>query len=197
MRIIAGSAKGRRLLSPKSKEIRPTLDRVREALFNILGESIVDAVFLDLFAGTGAVGIEALSRGAKLALFNDRSREAVTLFQENIRRSALYKQSQWFCKDAIALVKKNHAAEPLALSQIIFLDPPFDYTKHDRLFRELAKLPEQRLCILEHHAKMKMEAFSSYELFDQRVYGDTALSFFRPQSLRVMAIASPSISILR
>ncbi len=192
MRIIGGSERGRRLLSPKFKNLRPTQDQVREALFNILGESVVGAVFLDLFAGTGAVGIEALSRGSRLAIFNDNNPQAIGLLQENISRSKFTEKAKWVLADAIAFIKKAKAIPPFNQAEIIFLDPPYDYPKHDRLFRELAKMPAQKLCILEHHAKLKLEAFPSYEHCDKRIYGETALSF-----LRVMAIAKPSISISR
>ncbi len=86
MRIVAGSFGGRRLNVPKGLEIRPTSDRVREAIFNIIGQAVVGARVLDLFAGTGALGLEALSRGALRAVFIDKSPDAVRLIQSNIKR---------------------------------------------------------------------------------------------------------------
>jgi 16S rRNA (guanine966-N2)-methyltransferase len=181
VRIIGGSAKGRRLISPKIKNLRPTQDRVREALFNILGASIENSVFLDLFAGTGAVGLEALSRGARMAIFNDINASAVKLLKENIERSHFSDQAKCYTAEANELLRRHKLPRQLSRSQIIFLDPPYDFKLYRPLFSGLARLKEQTICILEHRAKLELENFPGFDRYDQRIYGDTALSFYIPE----------------
>jgi len=94
MRVIAGKAKSRKLRSVPGDVVRPITDRVKESLFNILGDTIVDALFLDLFAGTGSVGIEALSRGARRAVFVERSRRAIETIKENLKITGLATQAE-------------------------------------------------------------------------------------------------------
>jgi 16S rRNA (guanine966-N2)-methyltransferase len=125
MRVVGGSLRGRVLAGPKSAAIRPTADRLRESLFNILahayGDPITGARVLDLFAGTGALGIEALSRGAAFALFVDQSAEARALLRENVTALGLGGNSRIFRRDATKL-GPSHPLEPFSLA---FLDPPY------------------------------------------------------------------------
>src|SRR3982074_2476677 len=124
MRIVGGRMRGRVLAAPKSQAIRPTADRLREALFNILvhayGDPLPGARVLDLFAGTGALGLEALSRGAQFALFVDHAAEARALLRENIAPLALGGVRRIFRRDATNL----GAAQALAPFSLIFVDPP-------------------------------------------------------------------------
>src|SRR5580692_6589034 len=125
MRVVGGRLKGRNLASPASREIRPTADRLREALFNILVHAydnpLAGARVLDLFAGTGALGIEALSRGAVFALFVDDGAEARALLRENVATLGLGGASRIFRRDATRL-GPAHPVEPFSLA---FLDPPY------------------------------------------------------------------------
>src|SRR5277367_4071102 len=125
MRVVGGSLRGRALAAPKSQSIRPTADRLREALFNILVHAydnpIVGARVLDLFAGTGALGIEALSRGAAFALFVDDGAEARALLRENVATLGLGGVTRVFRRDATKL-GPAHPIEPFTL---VFLDPPY------------------------------------------------------------------------
>lgn len=120
MRIIAGSCKGRRLLAPKDGQIRPTTDKVKEALFSILTSYLEDAVVLDLFSGTGSLGLEAISRGAKLAYFGDISRTSMALTKENISHCQVENQCVTILGDWTQVLKRID--QPLDL---IFLDPPY------------------------------------------------------------------------
>src|SRR5262245_18007447 len=125
MRIVGGRLGGRTLASPRSQAIRPTADRLRESLFNILahtyGDPVTGARVLDLFAGTGALGLEALSRGAAFALFVDDAAEARALLRENIAALGLGGVTRIFRRDATRL-GPAHPVEPFSL---VFLDPPY------------------------------------------------------------------------
>src|ERR1700726_4547853 len=125
MRIVGGRLRGRVLAAPKSQAVRPTADRLREALFNILahayGDPVTGARVLDLFAGTGALGLEALSRGAQFALFVDDGAEARALLRENVAALGLGGVTRIFRRDATKL-GSAHPLEPFALA---FLDPPY------------------------------------------------------------------------
>src|ERR1700732_2290192 len=125
MRVVGGRLKGRNLASPSSRDIRPTADRLREALFNILvhayDDPITDARVLDLFAGTGALGLEALSRGAAFALFVDDGAEARALLRENVAALGLGGVTRVFRRDA-AKLGAAHPVEPFSL---VFVDPPY------------------------------------------------------------------------
>jgi 16S rRNA (guanine966-N2)-methyltransferase len=125
MRVVGGRLRGRPLVGPKSNAIRPTADRLREALFNILlhgyGDPIAGARVLDLFAGTGALGIEAVSRGAEFALFVDDGAEARALLRENATALGLGGTTRIFRRDATKL----GPAHPLAPFALAFLDPPY------------------------------------------------------------------------
>ena len=125
MRVVGGRLKGRNLASPSSRDIRPTADRLRESLFNILihayDDPIADARVLDLFAGTGALGIEAISRGAKFALFVDNGAEARALLRNNVEALGLGGVTKVYRRDACNL-GPAHPVEPFSL---VFLDPPY------------------------------------------------------------------------
>src|ERR671933_1791487 len=125
MRIVGGRWRGRNLASPQSAAIRPTADRLRESLFNVLahayGDPVTDARVLDLFAGTGALGLEALSRGAAFALFVDDRAEARALIRENVAALGLGGVSRIFRRNAAKL----GAAHPLPPFSLAFLDPPY------------------------------------------------------------------------
>ncbi len=120
MRVITGSARGRKLKEPAGRAIRPTTDKVKEAMFNIVQFDIEGRRVLDLFAGTGQLGIEALSRGAASAVFLDESGEAVKLVRENLRASGLEKQAQVVQGDSLRYLAQGEKFD------LIFLDPPYD-----------------------------------------------------------------------
>src|SRR5213082_3795928 len=137
MRIVGGRLRGRALAAPKSQAIRPSADRLREALFNILvhayGDPITGARVLDLFAGTGALGIEAISRGAAFALFIDNGTEARALLRNNVEALGLGGMTKVFRRDATSL-GPAHPMEPFSL---VFLDPPYGRGLADRALASL------------------------------------------------------------
>jgi 16S rRNA (guanine966-N2)-methyltransferase len=181
LRVIAGSLRGRKLVSIRGWAIRPTADRVREALFNILGDRSIDAQVLDLFAGTGALGIEALSRGARRAVFVDRSAPALQVIRRNIALCRLEAHTRVMQLDII------NSLDRLDLDRgafdLIFIDPPYNR----RMIRPtLVRLAESRLpaddalAVVEHAPSESIDPPPSGWIFtDQRRYGQTQLSFFR------------------
>lgn len=122
MRIIAGQCKGKKLFSPADIQIRPTSDRMREAIFNILGDTVSDAYVLDLFAGTGALGLEALSRGAMACSFVDVSATAASLLQRNIEACRMKEKASVYVKNATESLVFLSRTTPFTL---VFIDPPY------------------------------------------------------------------------
>src|SRR6185369_7677851 len=176
MRIIAGEYKGRNLKSPPSLEVRPTSDRLRETLFNVIAPRIEEVRFLDLCAGSGAVGSEALSRGASYATFVDRSRRSCTLIESNLKLCRV-PEEQWeiYCSEAYDFLKKTDSRW-----DIIYFDPPY---KDDYLRTlELVGSRLNDLLIAEHHHKTQLpETVGNLQRTRILKQGDSALSFFRTQ----------------
>lgn len=177
MRIIAGRAKGIRLFSPKGLEIRPTLDRVRESLFNILSPRIEGSRFLDLFAGTGANGIEALSRGSSEAYFIDEDRQALDIVRQNLQATRLQEK---------AICVKGRLPEDLRMIQgafdIIFADPPYAFAEYALLLETLLArqlVATDGILIVEHERRCILpENLGLLQRSRQQRYGDTILSFY-------------------
>lgn len=178
MRIVAGKFGGMRLAAPKSKNIRPTSDRVRESLFNVLRHGL-DQPFegmrvLDLFAGTGALGLEALSRGADLAVFVDTEIEARALIRQNVDHTSSGGVSKIFRRDATRLGPIG----TLPPFDLCFLDPPYGKGLGERALasaRDGGWLKERAICVLEEDAKAEIELPSGFHLTDTRKIGDTAV----------------------
>jgi len=177
LRVIAGTAKGMRLKTPRGKEVRPTSDRVREALFSIISQRLVGAIFLDLYAGSGAVGIEALSRGSEKAVFIDHKRENILLIRENLARTGLSEKARVIKDDAdkvlSRLSRENFKAD------LIYLDPPYRFSALHELIQKLFELQiagKNALIIVEHsyHNRSWTEQFPEAR---QKRYGDTCLTF--------------------
>ena len=183
MRIIAGTARGMRLKAPRGKEVRPTSDRVREALFSIISRRLAGAVFLDLYAGSGAVGIEALSRGAEKAVFVDHKRENVLLIKENLAKTGFMEKTRVIKGDVeitlTRLARNNYKAD------LVFLDPPYNFTRMNELIEKVIAsrvVDEQGLVIIEHdyHNRRWTDKFPEAR---QKRYGDTCLTFIKTDML--------------
>jgi len=183
MRVIAGSAHGMRLRVPRGERVRPTSGRVREALFNILGPAVDGARVLDLFAGCGALGIEALSRGAARCWFAETARPALAALADNLARSGLADRAEILRCDALAAVPLLDPERPVDLALI---DPPYAMLER-RLGRFLALLEglaaspgvaRTALIVLQHDARTELpEAVGPLEVTDVRTYRHTALTF--------------------
>jgi 16S rRNA (guanine966-N2)-methyltransferase len=179
MRVIAGTHKGRRLLSPKSgSAVRPTSGRVKEALFSILGDRIVGASVLDLYAGTGAVGIEALSRGAVRVVFVDSHRDSLTTLRANLKHCGLTGRAEVFFGEASAFLQ--HAAPAF---DIVFADPPYAADGSNSVLPSLGRsaiIRDGTIVILEHLTKHTIpQHIGPLNRVKQYRYGDTTLSLFR------------------
>ena len=178
MRIIAGSARGRTFDAPQGRGTRPTLDRVRENVFNILQMKVRGAKVLDLFSGSGAMAFEAISRGAAEAVLVDIDRAANAVQRQNAAKLRMEGQCRILqCDWQMAIRQLTAAGERF---QVIFLDPP--YAMHDMVpvmeaLRPL--LAEDAVILLEHEAKVFPATPDGFELYDSRKYGIAGVSFFR------------------
>ena len=193
MRITGGSARGRRLAAPKAgvEIIRPTCDRVREALFNILGPRTTNSTCLDLFAGTGAIGVEALSRGAAFVLFVDQSMEAGRLISTNLH-ACWQTPSAAFIRLNLAtttsLLALRTGLPPGALLDLVFMDPPYQKKLADRalaMVEESGLLASEALVLVEEHRNAVLpDQVGLLYLTDRRRYGETGLWIYQRQPER-------------
>lgn len=183
-RVIAGSAKGLPLKVPKRNTTRPTGDRIKESLFNILGAKVIGARVLDVFSGTGALGIEALSRGAESAVFIENNREALMCLRDNIERSRM--TARTVVISSRELPNRRHfertrfGNEPLDL---VFADPPYDQGYMDELISWIEKEPPLApgsILIVERSEKEEIpEGMRNMSVIRENRYGNTILSFLR------------------
>ncbi|MCB1438718.1 MAG: 16S rRNA (guanine(966)-N(2))-methyltransferase RsmD [Nitratireductor sp.] len=179
MRIVGGIYRGRRLSAPSSQRVRPTTDRTRESLFNILANrfDFEGKRVIDLFAGTGALGLEAMSRGAEFCLFMDESAEGHGLVRGNIEALGLQGSTALQRRDATKPGERG-AFPPFDL---VFLDPPYGRNLGTRAMRALLDggwLNADALVILEESAAEFPEGVSGFELAEKRAFGDTLIGFF-------------------
>ena len=183
MRVVGGALRGRRLKAPPGLGVRPTSDRAREALFNLLahgaalgGVRLEGAVVLDAFAGTGALGIEALSRGAARAIFVESDRAALAALRANLRALDQGDRALVVARDA------THPGAPPAPSSIAFLDPPYGSGLAAPALAALAAagwLAAGALAVVEHGARERLEAPTGFTAIEQRRYGAGVLTFLR------------------
>ncbi|HXL81732.1 MAG TPA: 16S rRNA (guanine(966)-N(2))-methyltransferase RsmD [Pyrinomonadaceae bacterium] len=184
VRIIAGKYRGRNLKSPPSLQVRPTSDRLRETLFNVIAPRIEGARFLDLCAGSGAVGIEALSRGASNATFVDKSRRMCALVEANLDLCRVPEEQTEVVQAEAADYLSRSLKQKAAPWDIVFFDPPYatDYLSVIELFGENNNgtlLAEDGLLVVEHHHKNSLpDAVGSIIRSRILKQGDSALSFF-------------------
>ena len=169
MRVIAGSARSLPLKTVGSDKTRPTTDRVKETLFNIIAPEIPDCRFLDLFAGSGAIGIEALSRGAALAVFVEKNQAALKVIRENLHFTHLEERADVICRDA---VKAAADLVPDAPFDVVFMDPPYGHSLERRVLEGLktgSVIDEKTLIIIE---ASKDTDFSYLEELGYRIVRD-------------------------
>lgn len=183
MRVIGGAYRGRRLRAPHGQLVRPTSDRLRETLFNILTPCIEGSRFLDICAGSGAVGIEALSRGASHVTFIDRSRRACLTIEENLEAIKASSQAAVINRDAVAAIRR--LAEESAQFDIAFFDPPYAsgiYSQVTGLLADGSLLSDEATVIVEHHSKTPpADEHGSLKIYRIVRQGESALAFYRMQ----------------
>ncbi|MBC7185824.1 MAG: 16S rRNA (guanine(966)-N(2))-methyltransferase RsmD [Calditrichaeota bacterium] len=179
MRVVAGRLRGRRLRTIPGQAVRPTSDRVKTCIFDILGDRVSGAMVLDLFAGSGALGIEALSRGAARVVFVDSSRRVLMALEENLQALGLRDSAEVVCSDVHRYLRRWQGEQPFDLA---FADPPYDFSGYEALLGALAErrlLHPKGMLVLEHrkglHLLFPAEAF---ELVRTREFGTTAVSWF-------------------
>jgi len=180
MRVVTGEAKGRKLKAPKTTGTRPIIDRVKTALFDILSTRVEDARFLDLFAGTGSVGIEALSRGAASATFIEMSHSVLKLVRENLKITGLADRAETIHADAFKFLRR-----PCPQYDIIYVAPPQYHEMAARALGILDTSPlvaESGLVIIQIHPKERAGVaavpLTRLQLTDERKYGSTLLMFY-------------------
>jgi 16S rRNA (guanine(966)-N(2))-methyltransferase RsmD len=183
MRIVAGKFRSRQLKSLKGLALRPTSDMLRETLFNILGPRVEGSRFLDLFAGTGAIGIEAISRGAVLAIFVENHSATVRLLRENLASLEIASEARVITTDAAAAIARLEK-ESAAAFDFVFLDPPYahekDYQATLCALEKSSLLTESALVIAEHHKKSALpKSIDRLKQIRVLVRGDAALSIYR------------------
>ena len=183
MRVIAGSARRLLLKTPKGNDTRPTQDRIKETLFNILQNDVPGAIFVDLFCGSGGIGIEALSRGARKCYFAENSQEAYNCLLENLHTTHLEHKAKMFKQDAVTALSAIREQE----ADIIFLDPPYENAQYERVLQALAAQPyvtEYTMIIAE---ALQSEDFSfadalGFEITREKSYKNNKHVFLRRKS---------------
>ncbi len=180
MRIIAGKMRSRRLRGPHGHDLRPTSDRLRETLFDILGDRVLDSMFIDAFAGTGAVGLEALSRGAREVVFIESNRNFIKLIQQNLDLCGVSTGYRLLHRDAaVALRQLGFQGIPC---DFMYVDPPYHWADYERLLDEIFRCGPVKLSsliMLEHHIKASLPANRDPFLRTRVVkQGDHGISFF-------------------
>jgi 16S rRNA (guanine966-N2)-methyltransferase len=178
MRVISGSAKGRILKSPKGKNTRPTSDKVKGAFFNILSDYVQQAVFLDLFAGTGSIGIEAISRGAEKCIFVENDPQSVAIIKANLNLTGMYDQGEVLACNINRGLKI--LAEKKESFNIVYLDPPYKYEEIPTILNYIF---ENQLIVnggivgIERDSRFlnTLPETNPFRLLQKKVYGNTVL----------------------
>ncbi|RDY24864.1 16S rRNA (guanine(966)-N(2))-methyltransferase RsmD [Romboutsia maritimum] len=184
MRVISGRVRGLKLDTPKNEDVRPTTDRVKESLFNIINSYIMDSNILDLFAGTGSLGIECISRGAQKCVFVDVSKESISIIKSNIRKARAERESIVInsdFKDAInKLTIQNEKFD------VIFMDPPYYKNMFVQALENIDKsnlLNEEGIIVVEHDSNDEFpENIGRLEKSRDKKYGNTTLTFYKMEA---------------
>lgn len=179
MRIIAGSLGGRTISSPDGKRTHPMSERVRNAMFNSLGQEIVDSYVLDAFAGTGAIGIEAISRGAKFTTFIERDRLAQKVLTENLEKLGITEETKIIRAGVAAWVDTYDGQK----FDLIFADPPYHDPQFSTVIKLLGLLKPNGLMVLSHTGRIESPTLPGVVVVDNRGYGDAALTYFRQEGV--------------
>ncbi len=180
MRIIAGQRRGHKFEGPADRHTRPTSDLVRESIFNILGDRIEDCIVYDLFAGTGALGLEALSRGASRAVFVEIDRETASLIRRNLATLRYQDRAAVVTGDAYRWLRNFTPLDDTPV--VFFLDPPYrEFQNHPKRFATalaelIGRLPDGSTLVVEYPDKLETEVLPDPELWDLRRYGGTRVA---------------------
>jgi 16S rRNA (guanine(966)-N(2))-methyltransferase RsmD len=189
MRIISGASKGRKLRTLSGRSVRPTSDRVKESIFDILGEEVKGKAVLELFAGTGNLGMEALSRGAANVVFVEKDRQALRIIERNLLETGMMAQSEVLPKDvtrAIGILARRNESFDL-----ILMDPPYREGWVEKMLERFQRNPihhESSMLVIEHDRREPLpEVMEEWEVIKQRQMGDTVVSFLIPSKCEFSA----------
>lgn len=178
LRITGGECRGRVITGPEGLEVRPTASKIRQAFFNIISNRIVDARFVDVCAGSGLMGIEALSRGAQSLIAIEENRRFAQAIEKNCEKFGYKQRSEVICGDArkvLALLNPNEA-------DVIFADPPYKSQLAEPILRAVDKnqlLAQGGILVIEHAIDMPPpDSLNTLQMYDRRKYGQTAVSFY-------------------
>lgn len=182
LRVISGIAKGHKLKAPKGSKVRPTEDRIKESLFNIIRDINSDTIVLDAFAGSGSIGIEFLSRGVKKVYFVDNSYESISVIQENLNHTKLLKNADIIKADIFETIRK--LSKQNLKFDYIYLDPPFFIDNLlDKVIKSIDEediLASDGLLIAEHGKKLNLEdELYGFKKVDYRSYGNKVIDFYK------------------
>ncbi|OOO00680.1 MAG: 16S rRNA (guanine(966)-N(2))-methyltransferase RsmD [Epulopiscium sp. Nele67-Bin004] len=183
MRVISGKCRGTKLVAPEGQATRPTTDRIKETLFNIINFDIPNSRFLDLFSGSGAIGIEALSRGAKSATFVELDQQACAIISENLQKTRLHNLAKVYTIEVEQIITK------LALKgeqfDIIFIDPPYKYNNLEKIVNDIMThnlLALNGKIIIENSSEAKHIVCDELVIYKTKNYKTTTLSFLERKS---------------
>ncbi|WCN39045.1 16S rRNA (guanine(966)-N(2))-methyltransferase RsmD [Aneurinibacillus uraniidurans] len=183
MRVVSGSKKGHPLQAVSGKGTRPTVDKVKESIFNMIGPYFDGGLALDLYAGTGGLGIEALSRGVERCIFIDANRKAVSVVYKNLDATGLRDQAEVYCNDANRAL--NALAKRELVFDLVFLDPPYAEQKIESqlgIMNDHGLLASGALIVAEHDAKDKMcEQIADIVKIRETTYGQTVITIYRKE----------------
>jgi len=178
MRVIAGKYKGRTLFSPKDMSVRPTTDRIKENIFNLLQGKMAGAKFLDLFGGSGAMSVEALSRGASEAVTVDNARESVALIKRNFAKVGIGREGRILECSYLGALERLHGER----FDVVFLDPPYREGLYREVLAALAEgdfLSEEGVVVAERATELPYDPPAAFHLADSRKYGSVTVDIFR------------------
>lgn len=189
MRVITGRFKGRRLTGPREPGVRPTSDRLKESLFDILATRVQGSIFVDFFAGTGSIGIEAISRGAETVIFVESNRDCCGLIRRNLAHCGIESGFRLVAGETFSVIRSlaRSALDP----DILFFDPPYDFIPYDDLLKLVFRVGLAKpgaLVVIEHHARAPVpDGGAGFECYRKVCQGEKRLSFFseeKPPSTR-------------
>jgi 16S rRNA (guanine966-N2)-methyltransferase len=192
MRIVTGKFKGREIISPpKNIELRPTSDRVREAIFDVVRFKISDSIFLDLFAGSGAMGIEAISEGARFAVFVEKNSVALRVIKQNIKMLGIENQALIIKQDVLNFIKSPFSFESFKEKfDFVFLDPPYASKLAGQTMQTLVNFPflKSDSIIIAEHAEEEilpddLKGVNSFKRFREKKYGNIVVSYYSIETI--------------
>ena len=180
MKVISGLLKGRIIDGYNIDGTRPTMDRVKESLFGMIQDNIKDSIVLDLFAGSGQLGIEAISNGAKVCYFTDNNNEVIKVLNKNIANLKIKNKAKVILTDWKKFL--NECANNKLKFDIIFVDPPYDYDVYEKILEKVSTLDllnEDGLIILEHHNLKFKDSYNDLKLYKEKRYGNKSVNIYK------------------